>query len=99
MASGVLSAALSVTLKFLPEGPMRNLSAVRNANRWSISSRQHDKRAVGTKRAAGLTGGGGAIKANMKREDGDGKGVKCKVVESDERRATPTGNPTLLALT
>lgn len=48
----------------------------------------------------GGEGGGGApdeaIRANLKREDGDGKDIKCKVVELDERRGTPPGNRTPL---
>lgn len=52
------SAGLSVTLKLPPGGLTHNLPNVHNDNRWNISSRQHDKLAVGAKREAGSTGGG-----------------------------------------
>lgn len=71
-------AALSGTLKLLPEGLRHN----RSDNRRRASSRQHDKHAVGAKREGGLTGGEGerpdeAIKANVKQERREGKAVEC----------------------
>lgn len=80
--NAVLSAELSVALKLPPEGLKCNRRCVRNDNRWSVSSRQHDKHAVGAKREGGLAGGEGeradeAIKANMKQERGDGKAMEC----------------------